>query len=224
MRTKYAWLMTGALLALAPGVGHAQENALSQLLSGTAAPTTMKLKQLGPEWRRVTLGGPVDTKGGSLGQMAGGLLGMMFGGGSPGSSAPAPYYTQGKTASINGEMFLITYRAQRKSLDMATLMKAQNPADLPAPERLTGESTITLELVNVHSIQTIGDIRSFNLQQELADSAKAAEDEADLIRQMQKGPFGAFGGGAPVAPEITAPDKPEPVKKPAPAKKAPAKK
>jgi len=227
-----ALLLLGALTAPAVAQGQRSNLDSADLFNGRGPAATLRLKTLDANWRRVTINGPAELKGGGIGQLAGGIFGAMFGGGAPPMSSPAPpQYTQGATTALGGETFLVVYRPNLKSIDMAALMLAGPGGKPPAPEKLTEETPLTLTLVNVRSITSLSDFRPFNLQQELAESAKAAEEELKMFEKLQQGPGnqagGLFGGPAPevqaapavVAPEQSAPAKPAPAKKPIPKKK-----
>ena len=225
-----------AVAALAPA--HAQQGdtlGAADLFAGKGPVATLKLRELDATWRRVTINGPAELKSsGSVSSLAGGLLGAMFGGGMPAMpSYTPPTYSHGTTMTLGGETFLLVYRPNLKGVDMTALMKlggAGGGGELPAPEKLTADSPVVLTLVNVRSITSMADFRPFNLQQELAESAKAAEEEAKFIQQMQAGPgAGALGGlGAPggggaldpmITPDVPAPAKPKgTLKKPTPKK------
>jgi hypothetical protein len=153
---------------------------------------------------------------------------MMLGGGAAGgSSYSPPQFTRGAVVVIGVESFLVVYRAAGKGLDITALMRmGQGGGDLPLPDKLTPETTLSLVLVNVRSITTVSGIRPFNLQQELAESAKAVEEEAKLLKQLQQGPGGLPpGAGVEAAPGIfdsldaPAPKKPTAPKRPAAPKK-----
>jgi hypothetical protein len=226
-----AFFLVAALVGPVAADGQRSTVDAADLFSGKGPASTIRLKALDPTWRRVTISGPAELKGGGLGQLAGGLFGAMFGGGAPPTSSyTPPQYTDGATTTLGGETFLVVYRPNLKGVDMAALMQAGPGGKLPTPERLTAETPLLLTLVNVRSITTVSDFRPFNLQQELAESAKAAEEEMKMLEKLQQGPgaqAGAvFGGPAPdvqVAPEPVpdraAPAKSVPTKKPVPKKK-----
>ena len=140
-------LMAGAaLLALATAAG-AQDSGLQRLLSGKDIPLNMKMKDLGGDWKRVTIamvggqaGGMGDMmsqlmqagmmseagkKGGggpsdALGAMVGmSMLGGMLGGGTD-SKQPA-YYTTGQVISLGGETFLIAYQYKAEKPNLMQL-------------------------------------------------------------------------------------------------------
>lgn len=223
-----ALFLTGALNGPVAAQGQRTTVDAADLFNGQGPAGTITLKSLDQTWRRVTINGPEELKGGGIGQLAGGIFGAMFGGAAaPASSNTPPTYTRGATATFGSETFLVVYRPNLKSLDVTTLMQAGPAGKLPAPERLTQDTPLTLMLVNVRSITSMGDFRPFNLQQELADSAKAADEETKLIEQLQQnggavpagpGGLGAFEPDIPAAPVIS-PRKPAPAKKPAPKKK-----
>ncbi len=215
-------LAAGVVLA-APGIARAQEVALKSAFSGESMPLAKKLKELDGGWRRITIGGNPSESKGSLGGFAGGMLGMMFGGGgnAGGLSAPPSYYTMGNTITVGQEIFLVTYRHQTKGIDFGELVAQAGqggPPKFPDPDKLTADSELQLTLLNVRSVQMISGIRPFNLDRELADAQKEFEREIALRKQMEGGPFG--GPGAAVA----VPDEPEVGDGPAAAPKAPPKK
>jgi hypothetical protein len=227
------WLAAAAVAGLALSAGPARAQEPPTFLDAVfgRVPGTLKLKELSGEWRRMTLVGPADASGAtqSVGGLMSGLMGAMFGGGTaPKAPNPLPYYSQGRVVRVGEEVFLITYRAHFRPLDMTAMMAAKGPGDLPPPEKLTAESALALTLVNVRSISSISDIRPFDMERELAESARAAEDEVRLRGSLGQGPGGpaGFGGAAGVfSPEpVTAPDSPvtAPAEKPRPVTKQPA--
>lgn len=222
-------LLVPAILMLTLGgaaPGRCQGGDLQQLLSGKTVPLTRKLKELTPEWRRASVAG-LPEQGGNLTQMTGGILGAMFGGGMASALTPPPVcYTQGQTVSIGTETFLIVYQHAQKGMDVAAMMKAGPGGKLPPVEKLTPDSLLSLTLLNVRSLNSLSDLRAFNLDQELAESAKRAEVEAALRAEAEKGGgfpgFGGLGGGGgAVRTEITQPE-PAPVATPVPQPKKPA--
>lgn len=227
-----ALILLGALTAPAVAQGQRPTVDAADLFNGKGPAATLRLKALDPTWRRVSISGPAELKGGGLGQLAGGIFGAMFGAGAPPTSGyTPPQYTEGATATLGGETFLVVYRPNLKGIDMAALMQAGPGGKPPTPEKLTAETPLLLTLINVRSITSLSDFRPFNLQQELAESAKAADEEMKMFEKLQQGPGnqagGVFGGGAApdvqVAPEPVpdraAPAKPVPTRKPIPKKK-----
>jgi hypothetical protein len=221
-----ALALTGLLLAPA---ARAQENDAAGFLSRSRSPSALRLRDLTSEWRRVTLQMPDEAKGdagGGIGGLLGGLMGGMFGKGmaSAVTPPPPPVYTQGQTVTLGGEPFLVVYRAPQKPLDMAAIMKAGpagGPPDLPAPDPLKADTLLSMSLIRLRVIQSLNDVRPFNLEDELAESARAVEAEKALRAEL-----GKEHGGAD-APIFTKPDDtavapaPRPPKPAAPRKPAP---
>lgn len=169
-------LLLIALSAL-PGAAQAQMASGSDLkgmLSGNgSAPLTLQMKDLDPSWRHLSAGVVMDSNSTAT------MYSAMFGG-----TGNAVYYTKGDTITQGGEMFLVAYRAaQNAKFDFAKLMRGQSADAFPKPQPLTPESALTLTLLNLRSVTSLGDIRPFNLADELADSKKAAADTTSLISE-----------------------------------------
>jgi hypothetical protein len=130
-----------------------------------------------------SMGDKPGAKGKGASDAAGAMLGMsllsaMFGGG--GGTAEPITYTRGQTVSLGGETFLVTYvyeKPQPNLMEMA--MQAGAAGGEPdfekmmAGSKLTGESPLTLTLLNARSISTIRGIRPFDLNREIAEAEKA---------------------------------------------------
>src|SRR5690242_8144411 len=87
-------MAAAACLAAGPA-GAQKEVTLADLLAGSALPHTMKLKELGTDWHRVSIGGEMTLGMGSMFQSMMQAVGSLFGGG--GSDA---LYTRGATVRI----------------------------------------------------------------------------------------------------------------------------
>lgn len=193
-------LFCATLAAAIPAMGQGTD--FQQILSGKDLPHVLKLKDLSAEWRHVTISSS-DAKSGAgdsmkqlmqLGMMgqagkdkgandaagaaaAASLLGGLFGGGD--DKAPV-YYTQGKTASVGTETFLVAYRLDVKAPNLMELIaqsqkdggKEPDFAKLAGASKPTPDTPVTLTLINVKSIGTMSDIRPFDLTKELADAGK----------------------------------------------------
>ena len=141
------------------------------------------------------------------------LLGGMFGGG--GESEAASYYTQGKTVNMGGETFLVVYQFKKPELNLGQLMfasaknggKEPDLAALAAQSKLGPESSLSMSLINFKSINTLKDVRPFDMNREI-EEANRESNVMDLIAASEK------EKPAPPAP-------PKPATKPAPAKPAP---
>jgi hypothetical protein len=128
-------------------------------------------------------GKPEDAMGA---MMAMSMLGGLFGGG---SSQEPVYYTRGATVAVGGEVFLIAYRYKKPEVNFMQMMMESQAAGGKEPDftkmsegaKLTPESRLNLTLVNVKSIGSLGDIRPFDMNQEIAESAKAGGGLMDLL-------------------------------------------
>ncbi len=215
-------ILVGAVVAASgftAGPAAGQGAGLADLLAGKSAPATMKLRELGPAWQRVTITGPGADESG-----AGGIMGMyaamfsMMGG--PAGSPQQAHFTQGKLISVGPETYLVTYRLLSKPMDFAALMAAGQGADLPPVEKVTAESPVHLTLMNVRHIATIREIRAFDLDRELADAEKAAKETEAMRRRMMQGPLGV-GAEPPVADVPDSPVRTAPAPAPAPVVRKP---
>lgn len=173
------WVLTLAFAAMAlPSTCHAQSNDLKRLLSGSTFPLSMKLKDLNGDWRRMNVSGQAD---GGMGGMMQAVMGMFGGGG--GGSAGGAFYTNGDMASINGETYIVAYKARTKPLDFAALMGPN--AKPPTPEKLTAETVLSLCLLNLRSAGNLTDVRTFDLNQEIADNANPPKGLLDVFEDSK---------------------------------------
>jgi hypothetical protein len=125
--------------------------------------------------------------GGSEAAMGMAMLGGLFGGGLGGDNEPV-YYTKGQTAIAGGETFLVCYKIEKPKtnfLEMAMQAgasgKEPDNSKLGEAGKLTPESPLAISLINVKTINGMSKIRPFDLNQEIADSAKAGGGLMDLI-------------------------------------------
>lgn len=183
----------------------AQSRNFESVLAGKDYPHSLKLKDLTPEWRHVSIASADKSASGGdamkqlmqlgmMGQMGakgqGGndaagamaamsMLGGLFGGGGE-ESAPS-FYTQGRTTSIASETFLIAYKLNIKApsfLELAAQSeknggKEPDFAKLAEGAKPTEESEVSLTLINVKSIASMGSIRPFDLKKELETAGKS---------------------------------------------------
>ena len=155
-------LLVAALLFVCAQMGLCAD--LKDLISGKNIPLTLQMKDLtGTEWRTLTLSN--STASGNIQELM--VMGLVYGAGG------GAYYTKGQMTSLAGETYIMAYRVQPKALDFAGLTGA-NRRPLK-PEALTPETTLSFSLLNIRTIGSLEDIRPFNLEQELAASAKIAE-------------------------------------------------
>jgi prepilin-type processing-associated H-X9-DG protein len=161
------------LLAFFTATNLLAENAtIKDVLAGKVAPLSLKLGDLNREWSRLSIGtkSAPDVMGGSRAYLA-----MMLGG----SFGDGACYTRGDTVSVEGETFLIVYRLVSKPIDMSVMMRG-GPNALPAPEKPTPDSALSLSLVHLRMVEGLSSIRPFDLEVELAggDASDAALEEA----------------------------------------------
>ena len=155
---------------------------VSDILAGTSSiPLSLTLGGLDGTWRRMTTTGPYDL--GAITQAITSLIG---------STGAGVYYTKGQSLSVGATTYLVTYRTQPKLFDITTITQITSGGKPPAPERLTPQTPLTLTLLNLQAAGSLTDIRAFNLQRELADSAAAAKAYNDLVS-----PGGPSGTPAP---------------------------
>jgi prepilin-type processing-associated H-X9-DG protein len=138
-------------------VARADNADLKDLLSGKQVPLALKLKDLDGSWRRVRVTAASDA--GALFAMYGALMG---------GAGAGVYYTKGDVVLLAGLTYVIAYQHQIKPVDTMSLFRGGTP---PEPEPLTPETPLTLALIQLHTAGTLGDIRPFNLDQEIAERA-----------------------------------------------------
>jgi prepilin-type processing-associated H-X9-DG protein len=137
-------------------VARADNANLKELLSGKQVPLALKLKDLDGSWRRTRVSSPDSNA----------LLGMyaqIMGG-----SGGGVYYTKGETVVLDGLTFIIAYQHLTKPVDTTALFRGGTP---PETEPLTPESPLALALIQLRTAGTLGDIRPFNLDEEIAEQA-----------------------------------------------------
>lgn len=162
-------LTVAALLSVLVAPVRAQsETSVAAVLAGSVAPLSLKLKELTPEWRRVSITGETMLGMGGMVQSMMQTVGSMLGG-----TNSEAIYTRGAMVRIRGEQFLVGYRLAAAGIDFGALMSmgaaaagagGQGGAP-PKMERkpVTPESELSLVLINVRAIATLGDIRPFDL-------------------------------------------------------------
>lgn len=146
---------------------------IKDTLAGKVAPLTLKLGDLTRDWYRLSVGvkGGADVAGGA----SRAYLSLMLGG----AMGDSGCYTRGDTVTVEGESFLITYRLVTKPIDMTVMMRGGANA-MPAPEKPTPDSTLSLSLVHLRNVDGLSGIRPFDLEAELAggDTSDTAIEEA----------------------------------------------
>lgn len=198
------------LLGGVAGPARAQtETSIADLLAGTAVPHTVKLKDLTPEWRRLTVTGEAMLGMGGMVQSMLQSVGSMFGGG----GASDALYTRGAQLKIGDQFYLVGYRLPSQGIDFGKIMAmgaaaagqggVGAPPRTPPPAAITPDSELSLVLINLRTIASISDIRPFNM----AEATRPAGP--GLLEMMQKA-----GEQAKPAPPAKAPAPGKPAKAP----------
>jgi hypothetical protein len=192
-----AGAQTDSLLpAGGPAPTRVVETTIVDLLAGSAVPLTMKLRELTPEWRRMTVTGEAMLGMGGAMQSVMQSVGSLFGGGKLADAI----YTRGATLRMGSEWFLIGYRLPAGGgMDFGSLIGAAMTAGMrgvggagaapkhPEANPITAETDLSLVLVNVKSIAAIGDIRAFDLNEAIQSQAGGLMDM--IMREAMKEAF-----------------------------------
>jgi hypothetical protein len=231
------------LAVTAPALG--QTTDFQQVLSGKQWPQTLKLKELDGDWRHVTISAAEGAKGGLGDMMsqlmplmmmgdknkgkddpAAAMLGLsfisaLFGGG--GGEGPEPvYYTKGQAVTVGGQTFLIAYRYQKPAVNFMQVAadaekngKQPDPGQLAEEGKMTPESSLSLCLLNVQRIGALHNIRPFDMNQEIAESAQAGGGLMEMMakeaaKDNQAKPAPAPAASQPGAKKPAARSKPMP--------------
>lgn len=143
---------------------------LEELLSGQQLPLTLQLKNLDSSWRQITINGQFEM--GDLLQSYSSLFG--------GSTNSNIYYTQGKMVKVGSETYVIAYRLPSKGEPFSfssIFQSVLGGAKEPTPDnKLTLETPLTLSLLNLRTIGSLNNVRSFNLDETIAASEKAYQE------------------------------------------------
>ncbi|MCU0536579.1 MAG: hypothetical protein MUD14_22045 [Hydrococcus sp. Prado102] len=181
MKKNAVFLTLTALLSISSLPSYGSD--FSSLVSGQQVPLTKQLKDLDSSWRQISVSGQFE-----MGDFMKNWSGII--GGSPYNYI---YYTQGETVEVASETYVIAYRLPStgegltiKSLMETTFSFGCNEASLPV--QLAPETTINLSLLNLRTIGSLNDVRSFNLSEELAASQKRYEEAKKACEQMPTDP------------------------------------
>jgi hypothetical protein len=114
------------------GMRIADVPSLANVLSGNSVPTSIKLKDLTPEWRALSTNGQFE-----LGNFQAFI--NVFGGGALATN----YYTKGQTVSIGSETYMVAYSL------------------LSLVDKVSPEMPLNLSLLNLKTIGSMSNIRAF---------------------------------------------------------------
>jgi hypothetical protein len=104
----------------------------ASILSGNSIPTSVKLKDLTPEWRAMSTNGQLE-----IGNFQ--AFVSLFGGGALATN----YYTKGQTVSIGSETYIVAYSL------------------LSLVDKVSPEIPLNLSLLNLKTIGSMSNIRAF---------------------------------------------------------------
>jgi hypothetical protein len=110
----------------------AAEPSLTSILSGNNIPTSIKLKELTPEWRAMSTNGQLEI--GNLQAFIG-----LWGGGAFATN----YYTKGQTVVVGSETYIVAYSL------------------LSLADKVSPEMPLSLSLLNLKTIGSMSNIRAF---------------------------------------------------------------
>jgi hypothetical protein len=181
MKKTAIFLAASALLSTYSQPSYASD--FGQLVSGQQIPLTRKLGDLDDSWRQMSVSGQYEM--GDFMKNWAGLLG--------GSSYHYVYYTQGETVEVAEETYVVAYRlpATGEGLNFRTLIEStftMGCSDSFLPIKLTPETMLSLSLLNIRTIGSLNDVRTFNLETELSASEKQYEEAKVSCEQMQTTP------------------------------------
>jgi hypothetical protein len=126
---------------------------LSEILAGKTVPNTIKIKDLTPEWRALGTSGQFEFSN-TIQTMFSSFTGGAFN---------TSYYTRGQTIALAGETYMVAYSLQEQ------------------PDKITSETTLGLSLLNLKTIGSLNNIRSFNLTTETALLEKQAQGARSML-------------------------------------------
>lgn len=135
----------------------------AELISGKNLPLTLKLKNLDNNWRRLTVSNQSETS--NWLEIFGAISGALQTG---------TYYTKGQTVTTGSETYFVVYRLQSTQKDLRALVQSDSSTKF-TPAVLTPETTVTLSLLNLRTVNGLNDLVPFNLQQEIEASRRIRE-------------------------------------------------
>jgi hypothetical protein len=145
----------------------AETMTIQEALSGKTLPLALKLKDLDETWRRVDVGGAADAASPTA------IYRAMLSGQTSGGA----FFTKGQTITIGTELYLVGYTIQSKPADMAKLQMMMRSGQPPEAEKPTAQTPLALSLTNMRSINSLSEIKAFNLEAELTGADTAGSDD-----------------------------------------------
>lgn len=149
-RFLYIWLLFGCAVVLtAPGFGATMQ----EILLAKAVPMKLALKDLDQTWRRIR----ADEQLPASESVIAIAFDLRFG------RSSSVFYSKGQTVTIGNETYLVAYHPP-----FPVQIDNEDNDGPPQPLILTAESPLAPALLRLHSLARIGDIKPFDLAQELA--------------------------------------------------------
>jgi hypothetical protein len=169
-------LLTVLLVAGLAGPALAETLTIQEALSGKTLPLTMKLKDLDETWRRVNVGGATDAANPTA------IYRAMFAGQMSGST----FFTKGQTIAIGSESYLVGYTLQGKAADVAKLQQVMRRGEMPEIEKPTAQTALALALMNMRAVNSLTDIKAFNLEAELTGVDAAGSEDDNRAKESNE--------------------------------------
>ncbi len=159
---------------------------LQSIISGSKVPLIIKFQDLDSNWRQISVNGVFEF--GDLMRAYSSLFGV--------SNSSGIYYTKGETIEVYGKTYVIAYRIQsntqnlsfQKIIESTVGSYGTNPdcsEENLSKKLLSPETSLVLSLLNVETIGSLNDIRSFDFKQEQASSQQAYEEAKITCNKAQ---------------------------------------
>ena len=123
------------------------------ILSGSALPLTLRLRDLNSSWRQFQVGA-IDQGLSALGAYMSVLSG--------GQNLGGQYFTSGQTVILGDATYLTAYRLPAKQIDFSVVL-GQHADYTALPDVITADSNVTLTLLNLRIIGALDNIRPFDI-------------------------------------------------------------
>ena len=227
---------TSAATSAAPNLGNVGD--IGNVTSGKALPLTLKLNELGDNWRQLNISPQLETGDKVVSDLNNDqtrsqddammqiLMDALVGG-------PGIYFTQGQTVTTGDNTFLVAYSARFDALELKSLMgsigKQKDAASTTKMlEGYLRNRTLNLALLNLHQVGSMSDIKPFNMEAQIEKlrtllsfhvSARGLSIPAsNILTDNTSSPPQDAGVSAPDANEIapTVPEAPAPYAAPVP--------
>ena len=141
----------------------------ADVFASSRTPISLTWGELGAGWFKFTAS--EQSEGGVYAQFYGSLLGVN------------DYYTQGTTISVGSETYLVAYRPESRSLDIAELMNSYTKPPKPAP--LTPGTPLALCLLNVRTLGSLKDIQPLDAHREASAKAAVRQDIQQYVAHSE---------------------------------------